>query len=54
VLRRQILARAQLGPDEEREVCFALSGTSVTKFPGDYRSRGRVDREAAETAEELK
>jgi hypothetical protein len=45
---------AQLGPDEEREVWLhTIAGHVVTKFPGDYRSRERVDREAAESSGEL-
>ena len=39
---------AQSGPDEEREVwLYTMAGHITTKFPGDYRSRERVDREAA-------
>jgi hypothetical protein len=39
---------AQFGPDEEREVwLYTMAGHITTKFPGDYRSRARVEREAA-------
>lgn len=45
---------AQFGPNEEREVWLhTIAGHVVTKFPGDYRSRERVDREAALSSEEL-
>ena len=46
---------AQLGIDEEREVwLYTIAGHVTTKYPGDYRSPERVDREAAQTSEELK
>jgi hypothetical protein len=45
---------AQFAPDDEREVWLCtIAGHIVTKFPGDYRSRERVDREAAQSSEEL-
>lgn len=44
---------ARLGLDEEREVWLhTVAGHVVTKFPGDYRSRERVDAEAAESLKE--
>jgi hypothetical protein len=39
---------AQYGYDESREIwLYAIAGHVTTKYPGDYRSRERVDREAA-------
>ena len=45
---------AHFRPDDEREVwLYTIAGHIVTKFPGDYRSRERVDREAAQPTDEL-
>ena len=42
---------ARFGPDEEREVwLYTIAGHVSTKFPGDYRSPERVEREAAQSA----
>jgi hypothetical protein len=41
---------AQFGPDEIREVwLYTVAGHVATKFPGDYRSRERVDQEASQS-----
>ena len=38
---------ADQGPDDEAEVWLpTVAGHVATKFPGDYRSRAQVDREA--------
>ena len=45
---------AQFGPDDEGEAwLYTIAGHVVTKFPGDYRSRERADREAAQSIAEL-
>lgn len=41
---------AQYSFDDQREIwLYATAGHVATKYPGDYRSRDRVDREAAES-----
>jgi len=44
---------AQYGLDEKRDVwLYTVAGHVVTKFPGDYRNRERVDLEARQSAED--